>query len=285
MKNKSSVDIPLADIIAAYRVEFEERIAAYFTEKKSIFDPVFFDAVYYAVFNGGKRVRPILMMMSADFLNLKKTDAFFMLAMAVELIHSYSLVHDDLPCMDNDDYRRGQLTCHKKFGEGTAVLVGDQLLNMAAELALAAAEEGGNCLKAAKYLFDNSGIKGMVGGQYSDIHDDLTDENEILRMYDMKTGGLIRSAFMMPYIMKRRAPIAYSEYESIGKSTALIFQLTDDILDKNKIESNSFCSVFGAEMTAEKVAKYTENVINSLKKYKNSNTFVSFIEYISTRTV
>lgn len=235
----------IKDIITEKKQIFENYLCGYLA--KNTFEPKgLFDAVCYSLTNGGKRIRPIITMLSAEFLGVELTPELMKLMLALECIHTYSLIHDDLPSMDNDDYRRGKLTSHKMFGEATAVLAGDSLLNLAFELTLDVVKSGDGYRKAAKYLAENAGVKGMIGGQYLDVNALMDTEKDFIEMYDKKTGGLIRSAFMMPYFLADTA-IPLSEYEDAARSFALIFQLTDDILDFEK-ELN-FASKFGKDKT------------------------------------
>lgn len=142
----------------------------------------------YAIINGGKRLRPILLIEFAKLFS-KVNNYIYDFALALELIHNYSLVHDDLPSMDNDDYRRGNLTVHKKFGEDIAILVGDNLLNSSYEILfnlISQEENKDNIIEASKYLANKAGKNGMIEGQILDISNDFTNSEEILNMYNKK---------------------------------------------------------------------------------------------------
>ncbi|MDT8408200.1 MAG: polyprenyl synthetase family protein [Wenzhouxiangellaceae bacterium] len=186
-------------------------------------------AMHYAVFNGGKRIRPLLCFAAAEALDLEpgRVDP---MAAAVELIHCYSLVHDDLPAMDDDDLRRGKPTIHRAFDEATAILAGDALQTLAfGGLAQTAAPLG-----AIEELARASGSRGMAGGQAMDLAFEATrpGREQLETMFQMKTGALIRAAVVMPATLLhppedpvRKALIEYAE--SIG----LAFQIVDDLLD------------------------------------------------------
>lgn len=187
------------------------------------------EAMRYAVFNGGKRIRPLLTYAAAEALNIDAAQVDIQAA-AVELIHCYSLVHDDLPAMDDDDLRRGQPTVHRAFDEATAILAGDGLLPLAFE----ALAESGAAAEVMAVLANAAGARGMVGGQALDLSFEATrpDRQALETMFRLKTGALIRAATEMPAAGRfpaddpvRRALVKYAE--SIG----LAFQIVDDLLD------------------------------------------------------
>lgn len=186
-------------------------------------------AMRYSVFNGGKRIRPLLCYATAELLEIEpaKVDA---IAAAIELIHCYSLVHDDLPSMDDDDLRRGQPTVHKAFDEATAILCGDALQS----LALAGlAEHTGNA-EMVIYLAQASGSRGMAGGQALDLMFESTrpDQAAIEQMFKLKTGALLTAAVMMPALQHRdkQDPVQKPLLE-FAESVGLAFQIIDDLLD------------------------------------------------------
>lgn len=192
------------------------------------------EAMAYSLYAGGKRLRPVLMRETARALGgeVSRVDA---LADAIEMIHTYSLIHDDLPAMDDDDLRRGKPTSHVVFGEDYAILAGDGLLNLAIETALSGVpEEGsGDYIDAVRYLFRQSGVRGMVGGQAADIAaDEGKVDRETLTYIDRhKTGALIKASVLCPAISlgaDEKTRDALARYaECVGEA----FQIVDDILD------------------------------------------------------
>ena len=175
---------------AEFRELFERCFATLF-DGESEFD----DALRYACFGGGKRVRPVGVWLGASAVNAAPpVDEVLSLACAIELIHSYSLVHDDLPAMDNDDYRRGRLTVHKKFGEAAGILAGDALLSRAAKVLASGAVQFGASYAAAAQVM-TSAAEDMVRGQVLDLGGMRTEE-EFRTMYALKTGALFRAAFL-----------------------------------------------------------------------------------------
>ena len=198
------------------------------------------EAVRYALLNGGKRFRPLLVYAVAEMTGAELKSADFA-ALALECIHSYSLVHDDLPCMDNDDFRRGKPTCHKAFGEAMALIAADALQARAFEFAVQAGPNPRNTLKIVKLLARGAGEAGMCGGQALDML--LTGKEAALedlrRMHSMKTGALIRTAALCGLYLGREEPSRKSiaDLDAYASSLGMLFQITDDILDATQDSS------------------------------------------------
>lgn len=189
------------------------------------------ESLVYSLRLGGKRVRPVLMMAVADIIGTG-ADKVMDFALALELIHTYSLIHDDLPDMDNDDFRRGKPSNHKVFGAGNAILAGDGLLNTAYSILFDQSFKGNEYVAAAKYICDCAGIYGMIAGQSADLlheNDKNADEEVLEFIYNKKTAKLITAATVVPSILNGGK--YYSELKMLGKKLGFLFQLTDDILD------------------------------------------------------
>lgn len=189
------------------------------------------DSLTYSLRLGGKRIRPVLMFAVGKLLGLdsQKLKNF---ALALELIHTYSLIHDDLPEMDNDDFRRGKPSNHKVYGTGNAVLAGDGLLNTAYSVLFGECFNGSEYVSAAKYICDCAGIKGMIAGQSADLlhqNDSEIDEDVLDFIYENKTSKLIMAAVVVPSILCGGK--YYSELKLFGRDLGFLFQITDDILD------------------------------------------------------
>ncbi len=189
------------------------------------------DSLTYSLRLGGKRIRPVLMFSVGKLLGLdsQKLKNF---ALALELIHTYSLIHDDLPEMDNDDFRRGKPSNHKVYGTGNAVLAGDGLLNTAYSVLFGECFNGSEYVSAAKYICDCAGIKGMIAGQSADLlhqNDSEIDEDVLDFIYENKTSKLIMAAVVVPSILCGGK--YYSELKLFGRDLGFLFQITDDILD------------------------------------------------------
>ena len=192
------------------------------------------DAMRYSTMSGGKRIRPYLTMKTAELLGADPAVAL-PFAAALELVHTYSLIHDDLPCMDDDDYRRGRLTCHKMFDEATAVLAGDALLTDAFSVLVNAPCTDRQKAEAVKVLAEAAGSRGMVAGQMTDLEAErhAISFDTLKRLYANKTGALMRASVLLGCIAAdcrdastRNAFVRYAE--NIG----LTFQIVDDLLDK-----------------------------------------------------
>ena len=187
------------------------------------------DAMRYSLLAGGKRLRPVLFFAALDAFG-KEWEKESGLALALECIHTYSLIHDDLPAMDNDDLRRGKPSSHKQFGEGNAILAGDALLSEAFTLSVTAAADE-PYRRAAEILAHAAGAEGMVAGQFLDLaceRDENAGEEELCFIYENKTAQLIRAPLMMAAAIAGRAEAPMKEF---GTALGILFQMTDDILD------------------------------------------------------
>lgn len=231
------------------------------------------DAMKYSLASGGKRVRPMLVL---EFCRICGGDTAKALpfAAAVEFIHTYSLVHDDLPCMDNDDFRRGKPSSHKKYGEANALLAGDALLTHAFS-ALASAELSSEQIAyAVKELALYAGANGMIGGQIIDLDGENKNlgPDELFLMDKLKTAALIKVACVLGCIAAGKydnIPAAVSYAENLG----IAFQVIDDVLDYLEGEDNSdivsgkstYVSLLGLDGAREKAAEYTDSALASLE--------------------
>lgn len=248
------------------------------------------NAMLYSLKNGGKRVRPMLVL---EFCRACGGDveAALPLACAIEMIHTYSLIHDDLPCMDDDDFRRGMPSCHKQFGEATALLAGDGLLTLAFSVAALAKLNSNIVVKAVKLLADCAGHLGMIGGQTMDLQHEGHDITlEQLRKTDaLKTGRLIRAACVLGCLAadadseKIDAAAAYAE--NIG----LAFQIVDDLLDitstveelgkpigsDKENEKSTYPALLGFERSKEYVDELTQDAVNALGVFAQEGGFLA----------
>lgn len=188
-----------------------------------------YEGMEYACFGGGKRIRPLLLLSCAESFGLNK-EKVVSFALAIELFHSYSLVHDDLPGMDNDLLRRGKPTVHVKFGQGLAILIGDALLNSAFEV-LTNSNNVPNSLLCVKYIAEKTGAKGMIGGQAKDILHFSNSLNSTLEVYEGKTSALFQASIVTPALILGLEKNIITTLEQIGSIVGRIFQLNDDIAD------------------------------------------------------
>ena len=191
------------------------------------------EAMRYSLLAGGKRVRPVLALATAEAIG-RPAASMLPLAGALELIHTYSLIHDDLPAMDDDDYRRGRPTCHRAFGEAVAILAGDGLYAEAFRLLLSEQEaEPADLLAAARELAVATGVQGMVGGQYMDVAGTAAQDSAGLRhLHELKTGRLIAASIECALLLGGvREPGTINSFRAFASELGVLFQIVDDILD------------------------------------------------------
>ena len=256
-----------------------------------------FDAMQYSLMAGGKRLRPIL---AFEFCRIcgrdwKKAAPF---AAAIEMIHTYSLIHDDLPCMDNDDYRRGRLTNHKVFGEGMAVLAGDALLTDAFGIAASAElSRPENMATAIGVLSECAGSVGMVGGQVLDIMSEKREltEQEVLDIQNRKTGCLISAACALGVIAGGGSEEQYNAACQFAAGLGLAFQIRDDMLDVIGTQAelgkatgvdtakNTFIKLYGIKRCEELVASYTNYAIDALNAFEDTSFLQSLAKSLTVR--
>lgn len=191
------------------------------------------EAMQYSLLAGGKRIRPVLALATADAIDLDPS-AMLPLAAAIELIHTYSLIHDDLPAMDDDDLRRGRPTCHRAFGEDVAILAGDGLYAEAFKLLLSGQQgDPADVLAAARELAAATGVGGMVGGQYLDVAGTTpAGADGLKRLHELKTGRLIAASVECVLLLAGdRKPATMSAFRAFASELGVLFQIVDDILD------------------------------------------------------
>jgi geranylgeranyl diphosphate synthase type II len=236
-------------------------------------------AMRYSVFSGGKRIRPILTIAAAQACGGRATEALKP-ACAIELVHTYTLIHDDLPAMDNDDYRRGRLSCHKKFGEANAILAGDALLTLAFNLLT----QGKNPKKQLKIIHELSthiGTGGTVAGQVVDV----ATKGRRLSRYQIeyinarKTGSLIAACLKIGAVAVCDNKDKIRAAESYGKHLGLVFQIVDDILD-----NEGYSKVLGRERAESEAERLTEKAKKSLRPLgPKAKTLMDISDYLLKR--
>lgn len=200
------------------------------------------DSIKYSLFSGGKRIRPLICLISFCEFSDESLDKILPFAAAIEMIHTYSLVHDDLPAMDDDDFRRDKPTNHKVYSEGIAILAGDGLLNMSMEILLRHIEniedpeDLKRAMRAMKYIYNATGVNGMIGGQTIDIDRDVSDytEDDCENMYKLKTGALIKASVVVGGIVAGLEPDNITKLAKFGESIGIAYQFEDDLLDEEK---------------------------------------------------
>ena len=281
--------------------EYKEYIESYLTDYYSRFDAepekLLFEAMKYSLLAGGKRLRPIF---AFEFCRLcggdwKKAAPF---AGAVEMIHTYSLIHDDLPCMDNDDYRRGRLTNHKVYGEAMAVLAGDALLTDAFALAASAQlPNPADIALAMGVLSENAGSRGMVGGQVLDIlsQERECSQQEVLDIQTRKTGALINAACVLGAIAGGAGEAQLQAAAGFAGCLGLAFQIRDDMLDVigdagelgkatgHDADKNTFVRLYGLPKCEELVQKYTTAAIDQLSIFEDTADLIALAQSLTAR--
>ncbi len=267
----------------------DKKLLQYFNESDYKYGEVLFESITYSVKAGGKRIRPLLVLEFAKLLGVNE-DIAIDFACAIEMIHTYSLIHDDLPCMDNDDLRRGKPTNHKVFGEDIALLSGDALLTKAFEIILcedAVKKVGADtAIKCASVLSKFAGE--MVKGQCIDLktQGEKRDVEVLKAMYMGKTAALIKASCVMGALCAKGSDEELAWAESYAENLGLAFQIRDDMLDiigdskvmgKNtgndlQNEKCNFMSILGFEECERLVEKYSKQAINELSKFKGDTT-------------
>jgi geranylgeranyl diphosphate synthase type II len=261
------------------------------------------EAMRYSLFAGGKRVRPILAIASAESLGVKTAD-LLPIAGSLELIHTYSLIHDDLPSMDDDDFRRGRPTCHKAYGEAIAILAGDGLLTMAFEILSDPRRlksiPSNRMLAIIKEISTASGVFGMVGGQVVDIQSEgkEIDLPTLEYIHTHKTGALIRASVRVGAIYAKAGPRQTAALTRYGEMVGLAFQIADDILDiTGKQEElgkdigsdlergkKTFPSFFGLEGSRRRAREVADKAIASLEDFdRKADPLRELAKYIINR--
>ncbi len=241
----------------------------------------FDDVIKYAVLDGGKRIRPTLVL---EFCRLYggEDEAAIPLACAVEFIHCYSLIHDDLPCMDNDDYRRGKLSCHKKYGEAKALLAGDALLALALEIITENKFLAPELIvEAVRFLSKCAGVCGMVGGQVFDMESGLDYETMIL-MNNLKTGKMFAASCVLGCIAAGKTD--YQPAIDYAAGIGLAFQITDDIMDDGTDgEKSTFLTFMDKEAAQNLSQKLTDEACTAISNVEGNDILCGIARYMQIR--
>ena len=282
----------------AYREYIEDYLAGIYKRFADMPQKQLFEAMEYSLLAGGKRLRPIFVF---DFCRMCGGDwheaAPF--AAAIEMIHTYSLIHDDLPCMDNDDFRRGRPTNHKVYGEATAVLAGDGLLTAAFSYLAKAPYSAETRIRAVEVLSECAGELGMVGGQVLDMSSEQRQctEQEVLDIQSRKTGALIRAACMLGVLAGGGTEVQLQSAANFASHLGLAFQIRDDMLDVigNAEEmgkavgtdavKNTFVQLYGLDTCDELVREYTKQAIESLAVFRETQYMEALAAQLTARTV
>ncbi|MBQ7751683.1 MAG: polyprenyl synthetase family protein [Clostridia bacterium] len=286
------------DFLSYYAKITEDALKEY-TKTADLPQKRLYDAMNYSLFAGGKRLRPMIMLMTAKMLKTP-FERVIPFACAMEMIHTYSLIHDDLPAMDNDDLRRGKPTNHKVFGEAEAILAGDALLTKAFEIVSGYDAEGvdrTSVLRAINVLAKSAGADGMVGGQDIDMGGDLSDLEKLKFMHSLKTGAIIRASGVIGAILSGAKDAEIKAIDEYCYNLGIAFQIQDDILDvlgneetlgktigsdadNNKSTYVTLCGIDKAQRLQE---KYIEKAKASLDIFDNAEELLSLADLLVNR--
>lgn len=288
-------------LLNAYVEKIEEQLLK-FTDNKSELQGILLDAMEYSLTAGGKRLRPVLMLEFYRMCGGKDIDSILDIACSVELIHTYSLIHDDLPCMDNDDYRRGKPSCHKAYPENIALLAGDALNSLAFEVIANAAIDGRIGAEKAVMLISvlgkAIGSDGMIGGQVIDLQteNEVIDIDTLNTLQGCKTGALIEASCVMGVILAGKfdmIPAAADYASAMGRA----FQIVDDILDvtgtfeelgkpigsDRQQHKNTYVTLLGMDRSEQIARQLTIQALGALKYFDNSDFLSELTSGMLTR--
>lgn len=279
----------------------DEYSAFEFSKRNEKLDKLF-ESMLYSLKNGGKRVRPVLAVLFCEACG-GEAAAVIPLACAVEYIHTYSLIHDDLPCMDNDDYRRGKLSNHKVYGEATALLAGDSLLTYAFEMIYEGAQRGcysaETAIESVGILSHLAGAYGMAGGQLVDLESEgkAVTVDTLKYMDELKTGALIKAACLLGCTAAGASYEQKKAAEVFADNIGLAFQIKDDILDVTSTaeklgkpigsdaanDKSTYVGLLGLETCKNLVEELTDKAMEALSAFDNNGELIAYAEYLCNR--
>lgn len=288
----------LSQLVDKYLTEYFDDLSCKISEKKLL------DSMRYSVMAGGKRIRPVLTLSVSKMMASPMQDVL-PFAAAIEMIHTYSLIHDDLPAMDDDEYRRGKLTNHKVYGEALAILAGDALLNEAFELlfkyTMDSEEKMKHCIDASLVIARAAGKKGMIAGQVIDMESEGKDisERTLKDMHRKKTGALIKASILAPAVFMGVSADEEKSLSDYADHIGAAFQIKDDILDVEgtaeefgkpvgsdaKNNKTTYVSLYGLDGAKKMLQNVTHNAINALSAFGEKAWFLrETARFIAERT-
>ena len=275
------------------RTEWTEEVIREFLPKEEGYQKEIMEAMNYSVLAGGKRLRPLMMYETYRMFG-GEGEVIRPFMAAMEMIHTYSLVHDDLPAMDNDEYRRGKLTTHAKYGHAMGILAGDALLNFAFETAASAfdyGEDPGRVAKALQILAKKAGVYGMIGGQVVDVQSSghAISKEQLDFIYKLKTSALLEAAMMTGAVLAGAAEEEVRTIEQVASDVGVAFQVRDDILDvtgtlesigkpvhsDDKNEKTTYVTLKGLEQASADVEELSDRALRNLASLPYKNVFLT----------
>jgi len=271
--------------LAAHRPRIEAALQDRFD---AVWPAAFGEVLRYPLSTGGKRVRPVLCLLAAEACGAA-VDVAMPAAVAVELVHTYSLVHDDLPCMDDDDERRGKPTVHRVYDDGTAVLCGDALLTEAFAALADAPLPPAVVVALVRRLAEASGHRGMVGGQAADVGlaGPVREVETLLRLHRGKTGALLAAAAAMGGLSAQAAPEAMAALEAYGRSVGLAFQLADDVLDADEDAGDqgppSYVKLLGIDETRRRAVALRDEALAAAARLPEGEALAALARFVVDR--
>lgn len=253
---------------------------------KSYFSPdgILEEAMAYAI-GGGKRIRAFLYLECKKMFSCNLCENDYKFALALEFIHAYSLVHDDLPAMDNDDFRRGQSSTHKKYGEDIGILTGDALLNEAAIMLFQLAKDNDSYIKAGLYILQRASRFGMIGGQVLDLRRGASyDLDYLLDVYKKKTSDLFKAACVSAGLASRVSKEYLEKIEIFAENLGLAFQIQDDLLEETYEDELNILNVMSKDEAIVLLDKVNKRAKDSIKDFQNNEVLSYLIDYLSSRS-
>ena len=281
------------------KVKYIESVIEKYSPQGEKYANTVINAMNYSLMGGGKRLRPLLMFETYRLFG-GEDDVIEPFMAAIEKIHTYSLVHDDLPCMDDDDYRRGKESCHKKFGEAYAVLAGDALLTYAFQIASDAGVDDHTIVKCTRALANYAGIYGMVGGQTLDLANEESSDVTVERLAEtdkLKTGALIRCACELGCNAAKANNAQYEAAKAYAENLGIAFQIVDDILDVTGDETTlgkavgsdetngkaTYVTLLGLDGAKAKAKELTNKALEALETFENNENIVYLTKQLLQR--
>ena len=289
----------ITNLLNDYKVLIENEIDRLYPQNNEVLYKELIDASRYSLLLGGKRIRPVIMLEFCKLFGGEIKDVINF-AIALEMIHTYSLIHDDLPCMDNDDMRRGKPSCHVKYGEDIALLAGDTLLTESFKIAADSSAEDSLKIKAISVLAQRAGLHGMIGGQVMDLsfEKNKPDLDSLRTMYIKKTGCLISAACEIGAIIGGASDEQIDIAQNYAVNLGLAFQIIDDILDitgdeavlgkpigsDNENGKTTYVSILGLDEARLVAKKLTDEALNALSLFDgNTKNLQELTKYLLER--